>query len=73
MDNQEVFADSCILCVECGSEFTWSAQDKRFMQECVDNKTPNPINGTIMEKVTPPKRCRECRTKRKAFFTQNKK
>lgn len=65
--------DKYLICKECGIEFCWRAVDFDFMQSCVENKTPHPISGIIMEKVVAPVRCQGCRNKRKAFFNAQKK
>ena len=67
------FSDEEIKCIECGSIFIWFAKDKRFLAQCVENQTPNPVNGSIIKEVISPRRCSYCRTKRKAFFDNQKK
>ncbi len=46
------FQDKTIKCVDCGTEFVFSARDQEFYKE----------KGFTNE----PKRCRECRNKKKA-------
>src|SRR5262245_45542472 len=41
------FLDKAILCIDCGSEFIWSAGEQAFFR---DKRLENP-----------PKRCRECK------------
>ena len=44
------FEDKEIACVDCGREFTWSANDQQFYEE---------------KQLSAPKRCKECRIKKK--------
>lgn len=68
----ENFEDENIACKDCGASFVWSAEDKKFLQECMENQTPNPFNGSVIKEVMPPKRCYECRAKRKKYFEELK-
>lgn len=46
------FQDKTLTCIDCGSEFTFTAGEQEFYKEKgLDNE---------------PKRCRECREKKKA-------
>ncbi len=75
MENEnDFFVDKYFVCKDCQEEFCWQAKDQRFITQCVENQTPHPVTGKIIEKVTAPVRCFECRNKRKEFFNkQNKK
>lgn len=58
---QEEFKDKTIKCVDCGSEFIFTARDQEFYKEQGFNNEP--------------KRCKQCRDKKKAekrnFNNQN--
>ncbi len=49
---REEYKDKTIKCIDCGSEFVFTARDQAFYKEQGFNNEP--------------KRCRECRNKRKA-------
>lgn len=51
------YTDKTIKCVDCGSEFIFSARDQAFYAE----------KGFVNE----PKRCKECRDKKKAEKRNN--
>ncbi len=51
------YKDKTIKCVDCGSEFIFTARDQEFYQE----------KGFTNE----PKRCKACRDKKKAERNQN--
>ena len=73
MDKEKFFVDKYLSCVECQTEFAWLGKDQKFLQECIDNKTPNPFNGSVITEMKPPRRCFACRKKRKAYFEGLKK
>jgi len=51
------YQDKVITCVDCGKEFTFTARDQAFYAE----------KGFTNE----PKRCKECRDKKKANMNRN--
>ncbi len=51
------YQDKVIKCVDCGTEFTFTARDQAFYAE----------KGFTNE----PKRCKECRDKKKANMNRN--
>lgn len=61
----ENFADSYIVCVDCKMEFCFTLGEKDFLQKLFDK-------GEVKE-IIPPKRCVECRTKRKASYANYNK
>ncbi|KKN73534.1 hypothetical protein LCGC14_0399760 [marine sediment metagenome] len=50
MGNSEKYEDKTLTCADCNKEFTWSASEQEFFAE---------------KKFTPPKRCLDCRAKRR--------
>lgn len=51
------FQDKTLICKDCGQEFVFTAGEQAFYKEKgLDNE---------------PKRCKECRDKRKALRTEN--
>ena len=53
-----MYKDKTLICQECGKEFIWSAGEQEFYAE----------KGFTNE----PKRCFECRGKRKALFSEER-
>ena len=69
MENEkDFFVDKYLSCADCQAEFCWKGADQKFLQECINNKTPNPFNGSVITEMKAPKRCFVCRKKRKAYF-----
>ncbi len=52
-------------------EFIYSVDDQIFMQNLCDEGKLKDLQGNIATSFTPPTRCKDCRTKRKAFFKSN--
>ncbi len=50
MGNSEKYEDKTLTCADCNKEFEWSASEQEFFAE---------------KKFAPPKRCLECRQKRR--------
>lgn len=48
------FSDQQLTCVDCGNQFTWTASEQQFYSD----------KGF----TNPPKRCPDCRAKKKANF-----
>ena len=71
MDN-DFYVNKVIMCKDCNNEFEWLGSDQKFLHDCVENKTPHPITGKIIEKVIAPVRCKDCRSNRKQYFDKNK-
>lgn len=54
----EEFTDKTIQCIDCGEEFTFTAGEQAFYKEKGLNNEP--------------KRCRECRNKKKEMINSRK-
>lgn len=54
-----------ITCIDCSEKFVWTAGEQDFMQKLVDDLT-----NLSVKRMVPPKRCKECRDKRKSLFTK---
>jgi CxxC-x17-CxxC domain-containing protein len=52
------FQDQTLTCADCGQQFTWTASEQEFYQK----------KGF----TNPPKRCPDCRAKKKAQFGDNR-
>lgn len=65
--------DKYFVCVDCNNEFCWTSGEQEFLQECFEKQTVNPMNGSVVKEVVPPKRCIECRIKRKESYANYKK
>ena len=62
-------SDITINCIDCSEPFVWTAKDQEFMEGLVG---ASPSDGfTEVKSVVPPRRCRECRAKRKSLFNRN--
>jgi hypothetical protein len=70
MDNE--FKDMEVECKECKIVFIVTAGEQEFLNKCFLEQSENPINHSVIKEVSYPKRCKECRNKRKAFFATHK-
>jgi hypothetical protein len=59
MKGKVFYSDVCITC-RCGKDFIWTGGEQSFMHDLVED-------GKIQE-FTQPKRCPECRAKKKARY-----
>lgn len=57
---KEMFTEKKFICSQCKSEFTWTIGEQKFMHKLYEQ-------GTI-DTVKEPKRCPECRQKKKARY-----
>ena len=55
-EQKEQFQDKTIVCSDCGNEFTFTAGEQEFFQS---------------KSFDPPKRCKECRDRRRADNNAN--
>lgn len=56
------FEDIELTCI-CGAPFTWTSGEQGFLQSLIDDGKTNRDGSTIT--FTQPKRCKECRLKKK--------
>lgn len=56
----ETYEDIEVTCCDCGETFTWTAGEQKFLNELYKK-------GRLPE-VTKPKRCKECRLKKKQKY-----
>ena len=56
------FEDINLVCL-CGEPFVWSSGEQQFLQSLIDDGKTNRDGSAIT--FTQPKRCRECRAKKK--------
>lgn len=69
MDNE--YEDVKFSCVGCGSQVRWTAGEQKFLQNLIDDGKTNQ-DGTPIT-FTQPKRCKECRIKRKEEMEKRKR
>lgn len=53
-----MFTDEVIKCVDCGREFPWEAREQEWYRD---------------RGLQPPKRCKDCREKKRIRFGDDKK
>ena len=55
--SESLFNDIELRCVQCESPFTWSKGEQEFMNDLLEKGKINEVNT--------PKRCKECRAKKR--------
>ena len=62
-----------IACVDCEKVFVWTENEKMFLEKLLAEGKLKDGYGNLRKQIEVPKRCKECRVKRKTAYAKEVK